>query len=182
MGNDTQDPATNLEPVACGECGQLVGVIDDDTRIGISRLDGTPAPLCSPACAAAHPRRGLEAAPRCRCGADVDLDQELLTRAGEVLGCQACRWSGRPAKAGCAGCGHVGGVVACFCSVAGCDCPAPANDLHYLSGAGAALCGTTSRRAGRPITTTKDRGAVGCLVCVGLLELAPVLVGAGIAS
>jgi hypothetical protein len=180
MDNDTQDPS-NLETLPCAECGQLVATTDD-TRIGISRLDGAPAPLCSPTCAADNARRLLEAL-RCRCGAEVDIDQELLTRRGEVLGCEACRWSGTLPKGGCVGCGHLaGGVVGCFCSVAGCDCPASATDLHYLSSVGGALCGTTSRRTGRAVTTTPDRGAVGCLVCVGLLELAPVLVGAGFAS
>lgn len=178
MDHDRQDG--QLEALPCGECAELV-VMTDDTRIGVSRIDGGPAPLCSPACQASNTRRLLEVT-RCRCGAVVDLDQELLTRRGEVLGCQACRWSGSAVKVGCVGCGHVGGIVGCFCGVQGCDCPASADDLHYLSTCGGALCGTRSRTAGRAITTTTNRAAVGCLVCVGLLELAPQIVRAGVLS
>jgi hypothetical protein len=149
MDTNDHDHQT-LEPQPCAECGQLVA-LQDETRIGVSRIDGTPAPLCSPACVSANTRRILDEAKRCRCGALVDLATELLIRAGEVLGCQACRWSGSPLTEG----------------------DAPDHDSHYLSSLGAPLCRTTSKREGRAITLTTNRERVGCLVCVQLMGASP---------
>lgn len=178
MDNDSNG-RTNLEPLPCGECGQLVAEVGDDTRIGISRIDGTPAALCSEDCARDNARRVLEAPTRCRCGAVVDLDQELLTRRGQVLGCEACRWSGSPLRYPCAACHHIGPILGCFCAVAGCECPADSRDLHYLAESGGSLCGSPVAREGRTITTTTNRDHVGCLVCIGLIDLAPMILDIG---
>jgi hypothetical protein len=151
MDNDSND-RTDLEPLPCAECAQLV-ILNDDTRIGISRIDGGPAPLCSPACEAENVRRILEA-PRCRCGAAADLQTSLMLVLGEIVGCPACAWSGSQ--------------------------PAGAGDLHYLGVVGGALCGA-SFFAGAAVTMTTDRSAVGCASCAQLLDqVGPALTVGGV--